>query len=52
MNSSIRTALYPYLEQEDHALPKGLEVVHVVQAALVLAVHEERHPKNRENEHD
>jgi len=41
-----------YLKEQDHALPKGLEVVDVVDAALLLHVHEERHAEDGKDEHD
>ena len=40
-----------HLEEEDHALPKRLEVVHFVQGSAQLHCHEETHAKNGKNEH-
>ena len=41
-----------HLEQQDHAAAERLEVEHVVDAVLVLDVHEERHAEDGEDEHD
>lgn len=41
-----------YLKQQYHALAERLEVVHVVQPALVFHVHEKRHAEYRKDEHD
>ena len=40
------------LEQDDHTAPERLEVEHVVDALVVLGVHEERHAEDGVNEHD
>ena len=40
-----------HLEEEDHALAEGLEVVHLVQGASQFHRHKEAHAKNGENEH-
>lgn len=41
-----------HLEQQDHTLTERFEVVDVVEAALVLAVHEKGHPEYGEDKHD
>jgi len=41
-----------HLEKQDHRLPERLEVVDVVEAALVLYVHEEGHAEDGKDEHD
>jgi len=41
-----------HLEKQDHRLAERLEVVDVVQAALVLDVHEEGHAEDGKDEHD
>lgn len=41
-----------YLKEQDHALAEGLEVVDIVDAALLLHVHEKGHAENGEDEHD
>ena len=41
-----------HLEQQDHTLPEGPEVVDLVQGAPQLHVHEETHPEDCKDEHD
>ena len=41
-----------HLEEQDHGLAERLEVVDLVDARLVLDVHEERHAEDGEDEHD
>ena len=40
-----------HLEEENHAPPESLEIVHFVQRAPQFHCHEEAHAKNGENEH-
>jgi len=40
------------LEEQDHRLSKGLEVVNIIKATFVSDVHEERHAKYGKDEHD
>lgn len=40
-----------HLKQQYHRLPERLEIVDVVQSALVLDMHEERHPEYCEDKH-
>ena len=47
----LRGSLRPHLEQQDHGLEEGLEVVDLVQCAPVLDVHEEGHAEDGEDEH-
>ena len=39
------------MEEQDHALPKGLEVVHFVQRPAQFHCHEETHAKNGKYKH-
>ena len=50
-NDFITTHKFPSLEQEDHALPEGPEVVDLVQRAAQLHVHEEAHAEDGEDKH-
>ena len=41
-----------HLEQQDHALTKGPEIVNLVQRPAQLHVHEEAHSEDGKDEHD
>ena len=51
LTMTITTHKFPSLEQEDHTLPEGAEVVDLVQRAAQLHVHEEAHAEDGEDKH-
>lgn len=51
-SKQTRNKLYiSYLEQQDHTLSKGFEVVDIIESTLLLTVHEKGHSEYGEDKH-